>query len=65
MDLDGNSYITQKLYMRPSVTDFRVFLSTASGYGTAGVKDGKPFVNAVKGTINVREIIFDPAEFGQ
>jgi len=51
--------------MRPSVTDFRVFLSTASGYGTAGVKDGKPFVNAVKGTINVREIIFDPAEFGQ
>ena len=36
-------------------SDFEVFLSTATGYGTAGVRDGKPFVNVVKGEIQVAE----------
>jgi len=35
--------------------DYEVFLSTAGGYGTAGSKNGKPFVKAVRGDIPVRE----------
>lgn len=36
--------------------DFRAFLSTATGYGTVGVKDGKPFVDVASGTIEVGKI---------
>ncbi|MCL1793238.1 MAG: non-lysosomal glucosylceramidase [Oscillospiraceae bacterium] len=31
--------------------DFRAFMSAASGYGTIGVKDGKPFIKTVGGAI--------------
>jgi hypothetical protein len=42
---------------RPSLPgDFRCFLSTATGYGTVGVQDGKPFVEVRSGNIAVREI---------
>jgi hypothetical protein len=42
---------------RPSLPgDFRCFLSTATGYGTVGVRDGKPFVEVRSGNIAVREI---------
>ena len=41
----------------PAVTgDFRGFLATAGGYGTVGVRDGKPFLDVRSGTIEVREI---------
>jgi hypothetical protein len=49
------------LHMRPAVIgDFRSFLSTATGYGTVGVTDGKPFVQVVSGRIDVREIRYVP-----
>ena len=33
------------LYLKPAIKgDFRSFLSTATGFGTVGVKNGKPFV---------------------
>jgi uncharacterized protein (DUF608 family) len=51
------------LHLRPAVQgDFRSFLSTATGYGTVGVSDGKPFVQAVSGTIAVKEFRYAPAE---
>lgn len=40
----------------PEPGDFRSFLSTATGYGTVGVADGKPFLHVVSGAIEVREI---------
>ena len=44
-------------YMDPRVSgDFRCFLSTASGYGTVGVKRGKPFYEGKAGTVEIREI---------
>jgi hypothetical protein len=50
------------LYLEPSIRgDFRSFLATASGYGTVGVTDGKPFLQAVSGTIAVKEIRYVPA----
>jgi hypothetical protein len=50
------------LHLQPALRgDFRGFISTASGYGTVGVTDGKPFLRAVSGTIAVKEIRYVPA----
>ena len=50
------------LYLRPAIKgDFRCFLSTATGFGTVGVKNGKPFVEVVSGQIPYREIKYTSA----
>ena len=50
------------LYLRPAIKgDFRCFLSTATGFGTVGVKDGKPFVEVVSGQIPYREFKYTKA----
>ncbi len=47
------------LHLQPAVPgDFRSFISTATGYGTVGVTDGKPFLTVVAGQIPVKEIRF-------
>jgi hypothetical protein len=44
--------VDKTLYLTPNIEgDFRCFLCTASGFGTVGVKDGKPFIEAVSGDI--------------
>jgi uncharacterized protein (DUF608 family) len=51
------------LYLRPAIKgDFRCFLSTATGFGTVGVKNGKPFVEVVSGEIPYREIKYTSAQ---
>ncbi|MCC6124672.1 MAG: hypothetical protein IT426_06910 [Pirellulales bacterium] len=57
--LSGARYdaVEKTLYLKPNVQgDFRCFLSTATGYGTVGVKDGKPFVEVKSGKIDVKAI---------
>ena len=57
--LTGARYdaIDKVLHLEPRVTgDFRAFLSTATGYGTVGVRAGKPFFDVKAGKIDVREI---------
>jgi uncharacterized protein (DUF608 family) len=50
--------VDKTLYMDPKIIgDFRVFLSTAGGYGTAGVKDDQPFVEVKKGSIPIRNMV--------
>ncbi len=45
------------MYLKPAVKgDFRCFLSTATGFGTVGVKNGKPFAEVVSSQILYREI---------
>jgi hypothetical protein len=47
------------LYLRPAIKgDFRCFLSTATGFGTVGVKNGEPFVEVVSDQIPCREITY-------
>jgi hypothetical protein len=61
--LGGARYdaVDQVLYLRPALSgDYRVFLATASGYGTAGMKDGKPFLEVRSGTIAVNRIDLAP-----
>jgi uncharacterized protein (DUF608 family) len=62
--LTGARYdaVEKVLHLDPKVPgDFRGFLSTAGGYGTVGVKDGKPFFEVKSGTVDVKEIRFRQA----
>jgi hypothetical protein len=44
----------------PTAGDYRGFLSTATGYGTVGVKDGKPFFDVKAGHVEVKKIEYRP-----
>jgi uncharacterized protein (DUF608 family) len=50
------------LYLKPVIKgDFRCFISTATGFGTVGVKDGTPFVEVTYGRIPYQNIDYTPA----
>jgi len=58
--LSGARYdaVEKTLHLAPAVKgDFRAFLATATGFGTVGIKDGKPFVEVKGGTIEVEKIV--------
>jgi uncharacterized protein (DUF608 family) len=62
--LSGARYdaVDKVLHLEPRMAgDFRCFLATATGYGTVGVKDGKPFLDVRSGTIEVRDVQHGPA----
>ena len=49
--------VDRVLHIKPTISgDFRSFLSTATGYGTVGVKEGAPFVEIVEGEIPYQSI---------
>jgi uncharacterized protein (DUF608 family) len=53
--------VERVLHVEPRIPgDFRSFLSTATGYGTAGVRAGKPFLDVRSGTIDVARIDYRP-----
>lgn len=57
--LSGARYdaVEKTLHLEPKVKgDFRSFISTATGYGTVGVKRGKPFLEVKAGHIECRAI---------
>jgi uncharacterized protein (DUF608 family) len=57
--LSGARYdaVDKVLYLEPTIQgDFRSFFSTATGYGTVGVKDGKPFYEPKNGRFEIKEI---------
>ena len=61
--LSGVRYdaVERVLYVEPRLPgDFRSFLSTATGYGTAGVRSGKPFLEVRAGTIDVARTEYRP-----
>lgn len=55
--------VEKTLYVSPSVKgDFRSFLCTETGFGTAGMKDGKVFVKVTEGNIDIERIKYNPKE---
>ena len=49
--------VDKVLYLAPSIPgDFRAFLSTATGFGTVGIRGGQPFVEVRYGRIDVDRI---------
>jgi uncharacterized protein (DUF608 family) len=63
--LTGARYdaVEKKLYLAPRVAgDFRSFLAFDGGYGTVGLRGGKPYFESRAGMIEIREIVFTPFE---
>lgn len=57
--LTGARYdaVEKVLYLKPTINrDFRSFFCTATGYGTIGIKNGKPFIEVKHGNIPVKSI---------
>jgi uncharacterized protein (DUF608 family) len=57
--VDGTMYIDSKIG-----NDFTSFLSTETGFGNVGLKNGKPFVDVKYGVINVRKCVVSGSEMG-
>ncbi len=60
--LGGARYdaVERTLYLRPRIEgDFACFLSTATGYGLVGRRDGQPFLEVRGGTIDVHKMVTD------
>ena len=52
--------VEKVLHIKPAISgDFRAFLSTATGYGTVGIRKGKPFVEVKSGKIAIKRIVCD------
>lgn len=50
--------VTSTLYINPRIKgDFRSFLATEGGFGTVGVKNGKPFLEVRQGEIPVGKVV--------
>jgi len=63
--LTGARYdaVEKKLTLRPAIAgDFRAFLSTATGFGQVGVRDGEPFLEVRQGDIELHEIDYVPCQ---
>ena len=53
--------LEKTLYVEPRIAgDFRAFFSTATGYGTAGVRNGEPFFEVKQGTTVVARTVYNP-----
>ncbi|MCE9613857.1 MAG: hypothetical protein K8T26_06240 [Lentisphaerae bacterium] len=53
--------VEKTLHLQPPARgNFRAFLATATGYGTVGVRRGKPFVEVREGAIDVQRIDYTP-----
>jgi uncharacterized protein (DUF608 family) len=51
--------VTQELYINSGKADFTTFISTETGFGNAGFRNGKPFMKSVYGDITVKKIIIN------
>jgi hypothetical protein len=50
--------LTQTMYIDSKIGDFTGFISTETGFGNVGLKNGKPFLNVAYGEIVVKEFAF-------
>jgi len=54
--------VEKTLYIDSRVGDFKSFISTASGYGNVGLKNGEPYLEVKEGTIDVQTCIVSGKE---
>jgi hypothetical protein len=50
--------LTQTMYVDSKIGDFKSFISTETGFGNVGLKNGKPFLNVAFGEIVVKDFIY-------
>jgi hypothetical protein len=56
--------VDKTLYIDSKLGDFTSFLSTESGFGNVGLKNGGPFVKVVFGTIDIQKVVVSGIEKG-
>jgi hypothetical protein len=49
--------VTQEMFISPAAGDFTSFISTETGFGNIGLKNGKPFLETVYGEITVKDFV--------
>ncbi|MCX6253940.1 MAG: GH116 family glycosyl hydrolase, partial [Bacteroidia bacterium] len=49
--------VTQEMFIDSRIGDFTSFISTETGFGNIGLKDGKPFLETVFGEITVKNFV--------
>ena len=49
--------VTQEMFMNSRIGDFTSFISTETGFGNIGLKNGKPFIETVYGEITVKNYV--------
>jgi uncharacterized protein (DUF608 family) len=54
--------VTQEMFMKSGKGDFTSFISTETGFGNIGLKNGKPFLDTVFGEITVKNFVLDNKE---
>ncbi|MEI6679393.1 MAG: GH116 family glycosyl hydrolase [Mariniphaga sp.] len=50
------------LVIDSKIGDFKSFISTETGFGNVGLKDGKPFVKMVYGTLDIKKVMVSGIE---
>jgi uncharacterized protein (DUF608 family) len=54
--------VDQTLYIDSKTGDFQSFISTETGFGNVGLKNGKPFVKIVYGDLSVKKCVVSGTE---
>ncbi len=54
--------VLKTLYIDSKIGDFKSFLSTETGFGNVGLKNGKPFLNMVYGSLDVKKVLVSGKE---
>ncbi len=54
--------VDQIMYIDSRIGDFNSFISTETGYGNVGLKNGKPFFKAVSGELKIKKYIVSGKE---
>ncbi|TAL65109.1 MAG: hypothetical protein EPN88_09990, partial [Bacteroidetes bacterium] len=49
--------VTREIFINSRIGDFTSFISTETGFGNVGLKDGKPFLDTVYGEIPVKSFV--------
>jgi hypothetical protein len=50
------------LFIDSKVGDFKSFISTETGFGNVGLKNGEPFVDIAYGNIDIKKVIVSGTE---
>ncbi len=54
--------VDRTLFIDSKIGDFKSFLSAETGFANVGLKNGKPFLEAVYGTIDIQKVIVSGVE---
>jgi len=54
--------VDKTLFINSKIGDFTSFISTETGFGNVGLKDGKPFLKVVYGKIDPKKVLVSGTE---